>query len=499
MCYFTAAMLGEKERIRLIFALKIKYLRVKNDLSYHRLSDVTGLSKSYLHDIEKGRKYPKIDKINALASAFDVTYDDLVSTAAPGKIKPIVDILNSDFLKVFPLELFGLDLYRLFDLFSSTPDKINAFISTVIKITRNYQLTNEHFYAVALRSYQEMHDNYFPALEQAAQDFASRHKLINANRISAAALAQILEHAHGVVLDREMLPKQIDLQHLRSYYSERKRVLYLNEGFSEAQENFLLARELAFQELSIVDRPYMTRLAEVTSFDQLLNNFKASYFAVALLANEHRLTEDLDRILKSDSWNASAFLALTEKYSLTPEMLFQRMTNVLPKHFGIRDLFFLRLRADETLDQCDLTKELHLSQLHNPYGNLREEHYCRRWNSIQVIKQWKTLSPSDPAIDIQISDYWKSDRSYLCISLAHADRANSQKGVSLTIGMLVNEQLKKRVGFLRGSQIKKRTVNTTCERCSIPDCESRMKAPVILQQKAAKAQLQEAIKSIEAY
>ncbi|MEM6395584.1 MAG: helix-turn-helix domain-containing protein [Bacteroidota bacterium] len=490
-------MLDEKERIRLIFALKIKYLRIKNDFSYHGLSDATGLSKSYIHDIEKGRKYPKIDKINALASALGVTYDELVATSAPGKIKPIVDMLNSDFLKAFPLELFGLDLYRLFDLFSATPDKINAFISTVIKITRNYQLTNEHFYAVALRSYQEMHDNYFPELEQAAQNMANRYQLESQHKISTATLAKVLWNAHGIQVDRKTLPKQIGLQHLRSYFSKRKRVLYLNAGFSEAQENFLLGRELAFQELDIEERPYMTRLAEVKSFDQLLNNFSASYFAVALLANEHRLTEDLDRILSSDSWNASAFLNLTEKYGLTPEMLFQRMTNVLPEHFSIRDLFFLRLRADETLDQCDLTKELHLSQLHNPYGNLREEHYCRRWNSIQVIKQLKSHASLDSAIDIQISNYWESDRSYLCISLAHPDRTNNQKGVSLTIGMLVNDQLKNRLGFLRGDQIKKRIVHTTCERCSVPNCKERMSPAIILEQEDVNHKMREAILDIE--
>ena len=159
----------EQDKIRLIFAFKVKYLRLQKGFSYQELSDLTGLSTSYLHDIEKGKKYPKIAKINALAQAFEVDYNDMVSTTASGKIQPIIDLLNSNFLKVFPLELFGLSLYKLFELFSNTPDKINAFISTIIKITRNYQLRNEHFYLAALRSYQEMHDNYFQDLELAVK------------------------------------------------------------------------------------------------------------------------------------------------------------------------------------------------------------------------------------------------------------------------------------------------------------------------------------------
>ncbi|MEM6876926.1 MAG: helix-turn-helix domain-containing protein [Bacteroidota bacterium] len=495
MCYFTAAMLEEKERIRLIFALKIKYLRVKNDFSYHRLSDATGLSKSYLHDIEKGRKYPKIDKINALAAAFGVTYDDLVSTAAPGKIKPIVDLLNSDFLKAFPLELFGLDLYRLFDLFSSTPDKINAFISTIIKITRNYQLTNEHFYAVALRSYQEMHDNYFPELEQAAKEFKNRHQL--KKEVTPAMLERILLEVYHIQTDEEVLSTSQDLQPLRSYFSDEKRILYLNSGFSEAQQNFLLGREIAFQELAMKERPYMTRLLDVRSFEQLLNNFRASYFAVALLADENALAKEVGKIFEAKDWNEASFLNLSEQFGLTSEMLFQRLTNILPKHFGIRDLFFLRLRSDEDLRQCDLTKELHLSQLHSPYGNLREEHYCRRWNSIQVIKKLKSQSTHKAIMDVQISEYWESERSYVCISAAHPDGANPEKGVSLTLGMLLTDQLKEQLKFLRSGEVKRETVNTTCERCSVPDCESRMKAPIVLDQEAARFQLQEAIVRLE--
>ncbi|MEM9836651.1 MAG: helix-turn-helix transcriptional regulator, partial [Bacteroidota bacterium] len=118
--------MSDKEKIKLIFAFKIKYLRQQKGLSYQQLKEATGLSTSYLHDIEKGTKYPKIDKITALAKAFGVDYNELVSTTASKKIQPIIDLLHSDFLKVFPLEMFGLDIYRLFEMFSNTPEKVNA-------------------------------------------------------------------------------------------------------------------------------------------------------------------------------------------------------------------------------------------------------------------------------------------------------------------------------------------------------------------------------------
>lgn len=154
-------MISDNDMIKMVFGFKVKYLRQKAEFSYQQLADLTGLSTSYLHDIEKGRKYPKVDKINNLASALKVDYDFMVSKKASKKLQPVIDFLTSDFLKDFPLEWFGINPQELFELFSKTPDKVNAFINTILKITRNYQMESERIYLAALRSYQDMYDNYF--------------------------------------------------------------------------------------------------------------------------------------------------------------------------------------------------------------------------------------------------------------------------------------------------------------------------------------------------
>ena len=56
-----------EEYIWLIFGLKLKQIRNEKNLSLYGLSKLTRLSKSYLNKIEKGRKYPKTDKIVLLA------------------------------------------------------------------------------------------------------------------------------------------------------------------------------------------------------------------------------------------------------------------------------------------------------------------------------------------------------------------------------------------------------------------------------------------------
>ena len=69
----------EEEYIKLIFGLKLKQIRGRKNLSLFGLSKLTGLSKSYLNEIEKGKKYPKTDKIALLAEKLEIPYDNLVS------------------------------------------------------------------------------------------------------------------------------------------------------------------------------------------------------------------------------------------------------------------------------------------------------------------------------------------------------------------------------------------------------------------------------------
>ena len=50
------------DHIKLIFGLKLKQLRQEKSLSLQDLSNSSGLSMSYINEIEKGKKYPKADK-----------------------------------------------------------------------------------------------------------------------------------------------------------------------------------------------------------------------------------------------------------------------------------------------------------------------------------------------------------------------------------------------------------------------------------------------------
>jgi transcriptional regulator with XRE-family HTH domain/Zn-dependent peptidase ImmA (M78 family) len=478
-------MISENNLIKLVLGFKVKYLRHKQGLSYQQLSEKTGLSTSYLHDIEKGKKYPKVDKINQLAQALEVSYDFMVSPRASRKLQPVIDFLTSDFIKEFPLEMFGISPEKLFELFANTPDKVTAFINTVIKITRNYQMRGEQLYQAALRSYQNMYHNYFGELEKKVKEFRVEFGMSAEFPVPSTQLETLLKTGFGITTDWERMAKVEALQKKRSYFSPAKKTLFINRGLTSAQQNFLIGRELGFQYLKLQERPLLTRISEISSFEKLLNNFKASYFSVALLMEENLLAEDIRQLAQQTSWHPQLLLNLIDRYNVTPEMLMQRMTNILPHHLDIQDLFFIRFREGADPQHFDMTKELHLAQPHDPYANKLNEHYCRRWVSVDILKKWNAIPTEQQTslsiAEAQVSAYHHTPNKYLCLSIAKQDHATNSRPASVTVGMLLNEQVHQTFRFLSDPDLPTKIVGTTCERCSLPDCKERAAEPVIIQ------------------
>ncbi len=492
-------MIQKNEIPRLIFGLKVQYYRKLKGLSYQQLAKKARMSLSYLHDIEKAKKYPKTDKIMVLAEALDLEYDELVSMKASKKLQPIIDLLNSEFFQIFPLKMFGIGPSKLLELFSDTPDKINAFISTLISVGRNYQFNANKFYQAALRSYQNIHNNYFEEIEAQVKAFKKEYKLASKTAYSSEELEQLLDSAFGIKVDQTYLYTQNLPNEIRSFYRVKDTTLLIRSGLKEAQINFLLGRELGFQFMDIKDRPFESRVQKVSSFEQLLNNFKASYFSAALLMDEQLLVKDFKKLASAKKWKSELLLQLLDKYRVTPEMLLQRLTNILPHHFGIKQLFFLRLSANENLQHYRMTKELHLSRPHDPYANELNEHYCRRWISIKTIVASRTKLGNTNGIlaEAQISDYWESPNQYLCLSFATNTNDGSWKGSSVTLGLFIGSKLKQLVRFLEDSNLKSKQVHTTCERCSIPDCGARVAPPLILEQQQKRANLLKNLEELE--
>lgn len=475
-------MVIEDEYIRLIFGLKLKQIRTEKDLSLFGLGKLTGLSKSYLNEIEKGKKYPKTDKIAILAESLEVPYDHLVSLKLDKNLAPIGEILQSKILKEIPLDLFGIQENNLIDIIASAPAKVNAFISTIIKIAQNYNLTRESFFLASLRSYQEAHNNYFGDIETHVEKFAKAYHLTLSNKITSKDLEEILIEEFGYTIDSEELAKHKDLNALRNIFIAKNKTLLLSNNINEAQKTFIYAKEIAYNFLNIKERLYTFPWVKFDSFDQVLNNFIASYFAGALILPKKVLIEDLNNFFAMKKWDNEAFDGILKTYNCSAETFYQRLTNILPKHFQIKNLFFLRFTHTNNSNYFKLSKELHITQQQSPHANRSNEHYCRRWVSIKTIQDVENNNKKS-SFDAQISSYDNSENEYLVLASATPDPFRKNRNRSISIGMLLSPHLKRKVHFLKESNFIKRKVGVTCETCLVDDCSDRVAEPSKLRRK----------------
>ena len=470
-------MFTQNQVIRFILAFKVKHLRLEKELSYQDLSTMTGLSTSYLSDIEKGKRYPKPDKISKLGEVLDVDYNYLVSTTSSKKLRPIIDLINSDFLKLFPLEEFGINMEKVLEMFSKTPDRVNAFISTLFMVARNYQITSKEFYIEAMRSYQDMHNNDFPELEKGVEHFKEEYSIRPTMVSSPEYLEEQLEEIFDIKVDRNELSKNKKLTDFRSFFSEKEKKLFIDSKLSSAQRNFLFAKELGFQFLNLKQRPYEVPMINIDSFEKILNNYKASHFAAAMTMPPEQMVNEIKNVMASKEWSNRLIFDLLKKYNVTPETLLQRWTNLLPKYFGLEDLFFIKLTSSDGLEKLTMSKNLHLAQVHTPYNNRLNEQFCRRWVAYKSLNKI-IKSKKNTVVQAQISEYLDSGNAYLCISIAQ--RTGKKKLKSTTLGLLVNEKLRSNCYFISGLEKTKYSVGTTCERCSVIDCAERIIDPIFI-------------------
>jgi hypothetical protein len=490
-----------KAHLRLIFGLKLRQVRTEKNMSLQMLADAAQVSVSYLNEIEKGKKYPKAEKIAGIAQALDVSYDWLVSTQMNKQLAPVAKLLESPLLQEFPLDFFGINKAQLIEMLSGAPVKLNAFINTMIEIGRNYGMRVEDFYFSALRSYQEMHDNYFEDIEQAVELFCKQFSLDTNKPVSAEQVIEILTTHYDYQIIEDGLSNQPELQALRSVMIPGKQPrLLLNKNLSKTQRAFILGREAGFQFMNIEERSATTSWVSFDSFDEVVNNFKGSYFSCALFLNKQNLIAALKEFLSEKTFRVEALQQLMDRYVVSPEILLHRLTNILPRFFGINELFFLRFSTQLDSGVYEITKEMHLSGLHNPHPTMVNEHYCRRWVSITILqdlaRQVKANAYTQSLCKIQRSRYIGTEKEYLIVSFAKPIVFGSEKHNSVSIGLLITDQLKKKVKFWNDPQIPIRMVGETCERCTATDCKERIEKPLYISQQQRVEDLKIALKAL---
>lgn len=481
--------------IHVIFGLKLRQARLARGLSVTELAERSGLSPSYITEIEKGRKYPKAERIMDLAQALGYEYDQLVSLRLEPPLSFLETPLTSQLLKNFPLELFGVDPGAVIDVLTRSPAEMSALIKALQGIAQAYAIRDEHFYLAALRSYQELHSNYFPDLEEAAGRYAREQGWDDgALPRDEARLAEVLQRQFGydiglipVATHPRLAAYRMILQPgsrgTRGTSGDGVRTrprLLLNPALLPSQRKFLLAREIGYNVLGLEERALTNSPDRVESFAQVLNDFKAAYFGGALLMPEGRVESDLRDLFGMEKWRPQRLVQLLDDYDVTPETLLYRFSELIPRCFGLRVHF---LRFNEVNGHYRVYKHLNMNELSLPTGFDLREHYCRRWLTVRLLREFAEKEKSAPADKplpgIQRSRFLESNKQFLCMGFARRDNLPPHLNTSVILGIRIDDELARQVKFASDPAIPEGVLNETCERCPLSDeeCSERAAPP----------------------
>lgn len=489
-------MNAKSQQEKIILGLKIRQLREDRAYSANEMSKKAGVSLSYLNEIEKGKKYPKPQKIKLIANALDIDVQELTDGDLPSHLEPVMRLLASNFLNDLPLELFKIDLPKVVEIIANAPAQVGAFISTLVDLSQNYAMQRESFYFAALRSYLELHNNYFEELEQAVQQFIEKHELPDHTMLKSTHLAAILTQKYNYTIVEEGLNEYPELAKLRSIVLPESKKLLLNSRLNDQQRTFQFGKELGFNELGIKKRAFTSSLLRPNSFEEVLNHSKAIYFCDALLMPEKKVVKDLKYFFRQKTWQPNYLLEMMERYSASPEMLYHRLTNLLPRAFGLNDLFFIRFVHHSEEGRFRIDRELHLDERRHPHRNELSEHYCRRWIALSSLNHLTSQHAEEYSLYVQRSRYYQTEDEYVCITIARAHYPSVNKNVSVTLGIRLDEHSQKTIAFWNDPTIPIRVVNKTCERCAISDCLERVAPPIIVEKRERSKRMEKLLEEL---
>ncbi|MCP4416960.1 MAG: ImmA/IrrE family metallo-endopeptidase, partial [Chloroflexi bacterium] len=479
--------------INIIFGMKIRQARLEARLTLSEFANQCELSPSYMTEIEKGRKYPRTDKIMRMVEVLNKPYDELVSIS----LSPSMTYLNTTLMSMafqrFPFAEFGLEMGDLVTLLTRQPEKASALLHAVLEIGSRYGVQEEDFLRATLRSYQEIRENHFQDLEDKAVIFvatlSAKYSFPDDLPVSEATLQTILQKEYGYEFDLTTITEQSALAKYRSVFLKGKSpCLLINNALHSCQTKFILAREIGYQYLKLKERSFASTPDQINSFEQILNDFKAAYFGGVLLMPRQAILADLQNLFGQTSWSPDLLLEMLKKYDVTPEMLFYRFSELIPQFFGVK-LHFLRYHHQENSNSYQLVKQLNMNQLIVPSGIGLLEHYCRRWLSVRLLQDMErtgrvATSVDQPHVGIQMSEFVESQDKFLCLGFARELSLSPGVTSSVIVGFRVDSELKNTIRFAQDPTIPQVIINETCERCPLTavQCRERAVEPTILRE-----------------
>jgi len=289
-----------------------------------------------------------------------------------------------------------------------------------------------------------------------------------------------------------------DLKGIRSFFSPKKKVLFVNPELSEGQRLFVIAKELGYNALKIKERSKRPLSQGVDSFVHLLNNMRASYFANALLIPKAEFLKDISKLMSLSKWDASVLKGILRKYNVSPDLFVHRTSSLIPEGFGLKSLYLQRFERNVISGSVKITNELHINGAQTPHANQVYQTYCRRWGGVRGLAALgeDSIEAGEQNINVQRSKFYNTQKEYFVVTIARHFYPTPNVDTCVSIGFSMTNTFKEKVSFWNDQNIPKHEVNITCETCEINDCNDRAAEPRVIQKELDAKRISDAIDNL---
>ncbi|PLW76935.1 short-chain fatty acyl-CoA regulator family protein [Cohaesibacter celericrescens] len=330
---------------KLFVGPKVRTLRESHGLTQSSFSDRLGISTSYLNQIENNQRPLTAPVLLALSHHFNLSLTDL-ATADTNRV--LADLKEALADPLFRDTNPGLQELKM--AASNSPWLTQAFLT----LHQAHRRANERLMVLddalttqstegverstlpyeEVRDYFHYHDNYIDELDQAAEDLARRHAMMEGNRLSQ--FQDYLEQRHNVRVRYTENPAN---DQTMRHFDQESRVLSLNSAQDAASLSFLLAHQIAIMDYKdLIDARVAKAGFRSEAAEAIGRIGLANYFAGALCLPYQRFLEfaretrhDIERI--------------RHHFGASPQQVAHRLSSM--QRPGARGVPFYFLRVDK--------------------------------------------------------------------------------------------------------------------------------------------------------
>ncbi len=445
---------------------KIKAFRRQLGIQANKLSEKIGISASYLNLIESGKRNVDSNLIIKICSELRINVSDLTSKSDLNLENDISELLSDEIFE--DLDILGPEVK---DLVASNPKMAKALIKLGDNFKqKDHDIVNKvenisgkiidsrraAFPGEVIADFLQENKNYFPKLEEFANDIFQEVK--QNNRTRYIALCEFLKRKYGVQV-KDVIPEEG--KPFSKIYKEKEKVLLLSDYISLETKKLYAAAQIAHIGAKDQINFYLSNFKFPSNEAKELSRIALLNYCGAAILMPYELFHKECKNLKYD------LELLQNTFATSFEQVAHRVTCLQdPKLPGIPFHF---LRVDVA---GNISKRLSLSGIEIPrYGGA-----CPRWNVYSAF--------SRPGVIQAAVSKMSNGEKYVCIARTVEKGVGryGQKKSMLSIGLGCEAKYAKDFIYTENLDLNDKKselpIGVSCRTCDRLDCSQRAFPPL---------------------